>query len=156
MQRMSKVPLIAAADFERAASMRVAGTAKYPHLMAYGAANNPELTKALGAATAKEARALGIHWVFAPDSDVNNNPDNPIINIRSFGEDPQLVAKHVAAFIQGARSVPASRVLVTAKHFPGHGDTNVDTHMGLATLNADRARIEGTELVPFRASVEAG
>jgi beta-N-acetylhexosaminidase len=124
--------------------------------MAYGAANNPELTKALGAATAKEARALGIHWVFAPDSDVNNNPDNPIINIRSFGEDPQRVAKHVSAFIEGAHSVPGSRVLVTAKHFPGHGDTDVDTHMGLATLNADRARMASTELVPFKAAVQAG
>lgn len=156
MQRMAKVPLIAAADFERGASMRVAGTAKYPHLMAYGAANDPQLTRALGAATAREARALGIHWVFAPDADVNNNPENPIINIRSFGEDPQLVARHVTAFIEGAHSDPHSRVLVTAKHFPGHGDTNIDTHMGLASLNVDRARMDAVELVPFKAAVSAG
>jgi beta-N-acetylhexosaminidase len=156
MQRMSKVPLIAAADFERGASMRVSGTAKYPHLMAYGAANDPELTKALGAATASEARALGIHWVFAPDADVNNNPDNPIINIRSFGEDPQAVSKHVEAFIEGAHSTPGARVLVTAKHFPGHGDTNVDSHMNMPSLNVDRARLDSTELAPFRTAVQAG
>jgi beta-N-acetylhexosaminidase len=156
LQRLAKVPLLMAADFERGASMRVAGTAKFPHLMAFGAADDPELTKALGAATAKEARAMGIQWVFAPDADVNNNPDNPIINIRSFGEDPLLVARHVQAFIGGAHSDPANRVLVTAKHFPGHGDTNVDSHIGLASLPADRAHMETVELAPFRAAVQAG
>jgi beta-N-acetylhexosaminidase len=156
MQRLSKIPLIAAADFERGASMRVSGTAKFPHLMAYGAANDPGLTRELGAYTAREARAMGIHWVFAPDADVNNNPDNPIINIRSFGEDPQLVARHVSAFIEGAHSDARSRVLVTVKHFPGHGDTNVDSHMGLPVLNIDRARMDAVELVPFRAAVQAG
>jgi beta-N-acetylhexosaminidase len=156
MQRIAKVPLIAAGDFERGASMRVAGTAKFPHLMAYGAANDPGLTRELGAYTAKEARAMGIHWVFAPDADVNNNPDNPIINIRSFGEDPQLVSKHVASFIEGAHSDPNARILVTAKHFPGHGDTAVDSHMGLPVLNLDRARMDAIELVPFKAAVQAG
>lgn len=156
MQRLARVPLIAGADFERGASMRVAGTAKFPHLMAYGAANDTALTRALGAATAKEARALGIHWVFAPDADVNHNPENPIINIRSFGEDPKLVAKHVQAFIQGAHSDRSAPVLVTAKHFPGHGDTNVDSHMALPVLGADRGRIESTELEPFRSAILAG
>jgi beta-N-acetylhexosaminidase len=155
MQRLAKVPLLVGADFERGASMRVTGTAKFPHLMAYGAANDLELTRSLGAATAREARALGVHWVFAPVADVNSNPDNPIINIRSFGENPVAVASHVEAFIQGAHSDPANRVLVTAKHFPGHGDTSVDSHMGLARLGADRARMDAIELVPFRRAVNA-
>ena len=98
MQRLSRIPLITAGDFERGASMRVADTARFPHLMAYGAANDLALTRALGAATARESAALGIHWVFAPDADVNDNPDNPIINTRSFGEDPKLVSEHVRKF----------------------------------------------------------
>lgn len=155
MQRLSKVPLLMAGDFERGASMRVAGTAKFPHAMAWGASGDPSLTKQLGAATAKESRALGIHWVFAPDADVNSNPDNPIINTRSFGEDPKTVAAHVEAFVAGAHSDPSRRVLVTAKHFPGQGDTSVDSHMGLPVLGASRERIESTDLVPFRAAVEA-
>jgi beta-N-acetylhexosaminidase len=125
-------------------------------MMAFGAANDLEATRALGAATAREARAMGVHWIFAPDSDVNNNPDNPIINIRSFGENPQAVAAHVKAFIEGAHSDPANFVLVTAKHFPGHGDTDTDTHMNLARVNASRERLEQVELVPFKAAIEAG
>ena len=107
MQRQARVPLIVAGDFERGASMRVAGTPRYPHAMAYGAAGDIRATRANGAATAREARALGVHWLFAPVADVNNNPDNPIINIRSFGEDPAAVAAHVRAFIEGARIGPA-------------------------------------------------
>ena len=156
MQKFAKVPLLAAADFERGASMRVSGTVKFPHLMAYGAANDTKLTRDLGLATAREARAMGIHWVFAPVADVQNNPENPIINIRSFGEDPKLVAEHVKAFIEGAHSDPAARVLTSAKHFPGHGDTAVDSHMGLASLTADKARMNEVELVPFRAAISAG
>ena len=102
MQRLAKVPLLVGADFERGASMRVSGTPKYPHLMAYGATRDLTLTRDLGLATAREARALGVQWVFAPDADVNNNPDNPIINIRSFGENPTDVAANVRAFIEGA------------------------------------------------------
>ena len=153
MQRLSRIPLITAGDFERGASMRVADTARFPHLMAYGAANDLALTRALGAATAREAVALGIHWVFAPDADVNNNPDNPIINTRSFGEDPKLVSQHVRSFIEGARSVPQAKVLVTVKHFPGHGDTDVDSHMNLPVLNAPAERIRSLELEPFRAAI---
>jgi beta-N-acetylhexosaminidase len=156
MQRMSKLPLLVGGDFERGASMRVAGTAKYPHMMAYGAAHDPGLTRALGVATAAEARALGVNWVFAPVADVNSNPDNPIINIRSFGEDPELVAANVKAFIEGAHSDRKQPVLVTVKHFPGHGDTNVDSHIGLAILPADRARMNTVELVPFKAAISAG
>lgn len=156
MQKLSRVPLLVAADFERGASMRVSDTTKFPHLMAYGAANRLDQTRYLGAATAKEARALGVQWIFAPDADVNNNPENPIINIRSFGEDPQLVADHVKAFIEGAHSDPRNRVLTTVKHFPGHGDTAVDSHLGLASLSATRERMEELELVPFRAAITAG
>jgi beta-N-acetylhexosaminidase len=156
MQRVAKVPLMVGADFERGASMRVANTTKFPHLMAYGAAHDLALTRYLGLATAREARALGIQWVFAPDADVNNNPDNPIINTRSFGENPQDVAAQVKAFIEGAHAEQKDRVLVTVKHFPGHGDTAVDSHMSLPVLTGDRARMDAVELVPFRAAIAAG
>ncbi|NWF85071.1 MAG: glycoside hydrolase family 3 C-terminal domain-containing protein [Bryobacteraceae bacterium] len=156
VQKLSKLPLLIGGDFERGASMRFNGVPQYPHLMAFGAANDPALTRAFGLATAREARALGFHWVYAPVSDVNNNPDNPIINIRSFGESPQLVAAHVEAFIQGARSDPANRVLLTVKHFPGHGDTATDSHLGLGVVSASKERLEQVELTPFRAAIAAG
>jgi beta-N-acetylhexosaminidase len=156
LQKLSKLPLIVGGDFERGASMRLNGTPQYPHLMAYGAANDLDATRTLGRATAREARALGVHWVYAPDADVNNNPDNPIINIRSFGEDPKLVATHVKAFIEGARSDAASQVLLTVKHFPGHGDTNTDSHIGLGVVSASQERMEAVEFVPFRAAIAAG
>ena len=153
MQRLSRLPLLVSADFERGASMRVADTVKFPHNMAYGAARDYDGTRYEAAQTAREARALGVHWVFAPDADVNNNPENPIINIRSFGEDPADVAKHVQAYIEGSRMDPNNRVLVTVKHFPGHGDTAVDTHLGLAKIAVDRARLNTIEWVPFRAAI---
>jgi beta-N-acetylhexosaminidase len=156
MQRMAKTPLLVASDFERGASMRVAKTAKFPYFMAYGAAHDLMATRQLGAITAREARSLGIRWVFAPDADVNNNPENPIINVRSYGEDPQAVAAGVSAFIEGAHSDSLNYVLVTAKHFPGHGDTGEDSHMQLAKLDQPRERIESVELVPFRAAVGHG
>lgn len=156
LQKQSRLPLIVGGDFERGSSMRVAGSPRFPYAMAYGAAGDIRATRALGLATAREARALGIHWVFAPVADVNNNAENPIINIRSFGEDPVAVASHVRAFVEGAHSDPRRRVLVSLKHFPGHGDTAVDTHLGLASLTADRARLEKVEMVPFRAGIAAG
>jgi beta-N-acetylhexosaminidase len=156
MQRLASVPLLVSADFERGASMRVADTIKFPHNMAYGAARDYEGSTFEGAHTAREARALGVHWVFAPDADVNNNPDNPIINIRSYGEDPQDVARHVNSYIRGIHSDPANRVLATVKHFPGHGDTAVDTHLGLAKLDVDRSRLDAVEWVPFRAAIDSG
>jgi beta-N-acetylhexosaminidase len=156
MQRLAKTPLLVASDFERGASMRVAETAKFPYFMAYGAAHDMAATRQLGVMTAREARSLGIRWVFAPDADVNNNPDNPIINVRSYGEDPEAVAAGVSAFIEGAHSDPLNYVLVTAKHFPGHGDTAEDSHMQLAKLDQPRERIESVELVPFRAAVVHG
>jgi beta-N-acetylhexosaminidase len=156
MQRVAKTPLLVASDFERGASMRVAETARFPYLMAFGAAHDLEATKELGAATAREARALGVTWVFAPDADVNNNPDNPIINVRSYGEDAQQVAEGVAAFIEGAHSDRRNYVLVTAKHFPGHGDTAEDSHLQMAKLDQPKERIEAVELTPFRAAVAHG
>lgn len=156
MQRLAKVPLFVCGDFERGASMRVADTTAFPHAMAFAAAGDPALTRYQGMATAREARALGVHWVFHPVADVNNNPDNPIINIRSFGEDPATVSAHVRAFIEGTHADPKARVLATAKHFPGHGDTAVDTHMNMATIGADGERLERVELAPFRTAVEAG
>jgi beta-N-acetylhexosaminidase len=156
MQRLAKTPLLIAADFERGASMRVAETANFPYFMAYGAAHDVAATRQLGVMTAREARSLGVRWVFAPDADVNNNPDNPIINVRSYGADPEAVAAGVSAFIDGAHSDPLNYVLVTAKHFPGHGDTAEDSHMQLAKLDQSRERIESVELVPFRAAVAHG
>jgi beta-N-acetylhexosaminidase len=156
MQRMAKVPLLVSADFERGASMRVNQTTPFPHAMAFGAARDPGLARYEGEVTAREARALGVQWVFFPVADVNNNPDNPVINTRSYGENPDLVASLVKAFIEGAHSDKKNYVLTTAKHFPGHGDTAVDTHLNLATIDADRERLERLELVPFRAAIEAG
>ena len=156
MQRLARVPLFVAGDFERGASMRVDGTTVFPHAMAFAATGDPALTRYEGEITAREARALGVQWVFYPVADVNNNPDNPIINIRSFGEDPATVAEHVKAFIEGARAVPSTAVLTTAKHFPGHGDTAVDTHVNLAVIPGDRQHLEAVELVPFRAAIAAG
>ncbi len=153
LQRMSKLPLLVGGDFERGASMRVSGTTVFPHAMAFAAAGDPALTRYEGEVTAREARAVGVHWIFYPDADVNNNPDNPIINIRSFGENPQVVSRHVQAFIEGAGADRRSRVLTTAKHFPGHGDTATDTHLGLAVINADRQRLNNVELAPFRAAI---
>ncbi|HJT87245.1 MAG TPA: glycoside hydrolase family 3 N-terminal domain-containing protein [Bryobacteraceae bacterium] len=156
MQRLARVPLLVSADLERGASMRVDGTTPFPHAMAFGAAGDPALVRFEGQVTAREARALGMQWVLFPVADVNNNPDNPVINTRSFGENPQTVAAMVRAFIEGAHSDPRYPVLTTAKHFPGHGDTAQDSHLSLATVPADRDRLEHVELVPFRAAIEAG
>jgi beta-N-acetylhexosaminidase len=156
MQRLAKIPLLVGSDFERGASMRVAETARFPYLMAFGAAGDLNAMRELGAATAREAHALGVTWVFAPDADVNNNPDNPIINVRSYGADPQAVAAGVSAFIEGAHADKRNYVLVTAKHFPGHGDTAEDSHLKLPKLDQPKERIESLELVPFRAAIEHG
>jgi beta-N-acetylhexosaminidase len=156
MQRLAAVPLMVAGDFERGASMRLEGTTVFPHAMAFGAAGDPALTRYEGEVTAREGRAIGVEWIYYPVADVNNNPDNPIINIRSFGENPADVAAQVKAFIEGVHSDKRNVALATAKHFPGHGDTAVDTHMNLASISADRERLERVELVPFRAAIEAG
>jgi beta-N-acetylhexosaminidase len=124
--------------------------------MAFAAARDLDATRFEGQVAAREARALGVQWVFAPVSDVNNNPDNPVINIRSFGENPDEVSEHVKAFIEGARSDPKYPVILSAKHFPGHGDTSVDSHFGLPRLEATRERMDMVELKPFVAALASG
>ena len=156
MQRLAGVPLLVGGDFERGASMRVEGTTVFPHAMAFGATGDPAFSRFEGEVTAREARALGVHWIYYPVADVNNNPDNPVINIRSYGENPKDVAAHVAAFLDGAHSDKRNLVLTTAKHFPGHGDTAIDSHLNMPTIAADRERLDRLELVPFRAAIAAG
>jgi beta-N-acetylhexosaminidase len=156
MQRLATVPLLVSGDFERGASMRVDATTTFPHAMAFTASRDPNEARVEGEITAREARALGVQWLFFPDADVNNNPDNPIINIRSYGENPDDVSTFVSAFIEGAHSVPGARVLTTAKHFPGHGDTATDSHLNLATIGGDKARLEEIEWTPFRAAIKSG
>ncbi len=156
IQSVAKVPLLVSGDFERGASMRVDATTAFPHAMAFTAGRDPSAARYEGEVTAREARALGVHWVFFPVADINNNPDNPIINIRSYGENPQDVAAYDSEFIAGAHSDPANLVLTTAKHFPGHGDTATDSHMNMATITAGRQRLSEMEFVPFRAAIQKG
>ena len=153
LQSNSSLPLIIAADFERGASMRLNGVTVFPHAMAFGASGRPENAEVSGRITAREARAIGVQWNFFPDADVNSNPANPIINTRSFGESPEQVGDYVAAYIRGAHD---GGMLTTAKHFPGHGDTASDSHLGVARVTGDRARLEAVELPPFRRAIEAG
>lgn len=153
LQRRAKIPLLIAADFEAGTAMRLDEGTSFPSPMAIAATGDPKLAYASGKYTAIEARAAGVQWLFAPDADVNNNPDNPIINIRSFGEDPSSVAAYVTQFVRGAQDNGA---LATAKHFPGHGNVSVDSHISLATVTGDRQELAGTELVPFRAAIGAG
>ena len=153
MQQHARLPLLISADLERGAGMRLFDTTDFGWVMATGATGNPEYARRMGEITGREARALGIQHVLAPVVDVNNNAANPVINVRSFGEDPVEVGKFAAAFIRGAQS---SGVIATAKHFPGHGNTATDSHRGLPVLNFSLADLNKVELVPFRASVEAG
>jgi len=153
LQSESKLPLLFAADFERGVPMRLMGATVFPHAMAFGGDGKIEDAQAFGRITAEESRAIGIHWNFFPDADVNSNPANPIINTRSFGEDPKQVGDLVAAYIKGAHE---GGMLSTAKHFPGHGDTATDSHLGVASVNVDRARLDAIELPPFRQAIAAG
>ena len=153
LQRDSKLPLLFAADFERGVSMRLQGTTVFPHAMAFGADGKIEDAETFGRITAQESRAVGVHWNFFPDADVNSNPANPIINTRSFGEDPKQVGDLVTAYIKGAHE---AGMLTTVKHFPGHGDTATDSHLGVASVNGDRAHLDSIELPPFRQAITAG
>ena len=153
LQAKSKLPLLIGADFERGTAMRLDEGTSFPTAMALAAGGNPSDAYTMGKVTALEARAVGIQWIYAPVSDVNNNPDNPIINTRSFGENPQKVAEYVSEFVRGVQDNGA---LATAKHFPGHGDTASDSHIDLPVIRADRDRLEHLELVPFRAAIAAG
>src|SRR5260370_160551 len=150
LQAKSKLPLLIGADFERGTAMRLDEGTSFPTAMALAAGGNPKDAYAMGKITALEARAVGVHWIYAPDADVNNNPGNPIINTRSFEEDPAPVTEFVPYFFPGCRQHGG---LATAKHFPGHGATAADSHIDLPVIRADRARLDNLELVPFRADI---
>jgi beta-glucosidase-like glycosyl hydrolase/CubicO group peptidase (beta-lactamase class C family) len=153
LQAHSKVPLLIGADFESGTGMRLDEGTNFPSAMAIGATDDPQLAYTAGKDTALEARAVGIHWIFAPDADVNDNPGNPIINVRAFGEDPRQVADFAGQFIRG---IEENGALATAKHFPGHGDVTTDSHLSLPVVPDDRKELENNELVPFRAAISAG
>lgn len=165
LQRRAAVPLLVGSDMENGPGMRMAGIYSFPHLlaqgggtefppvMALGATGSERLAHELAGVLGREARAVGVHIVFGPVLDVNSNPANPIINTRSFGEDPALVARLGNAYIRGAR---AANLMTTAKHFPGHGDTSEDSHIVLPAITADRARMDAVELPPFRAAIRQG
>lgn len=153
LQRDSDLPLLIAADFERGLASRVSSVPSFPDAMAFGATGNPAYARQFGAITAEESRAIGIQWNLFPVADVNSNPENPIINTRSFGEDPAEVGDLVAAFIQGSREYG---MLTTVKHFPGHGDTGTDSHLGVARVEGNLSHIQTVELPPFRKAIDAG
>lgn len=170
LQRLSKLPLIISGDLEgglwfhhpyrwlqgrgpELPRFTGGGGTMLPSLMAVGATGDPHVAYEFGRITAREGRAVGIHWTNSPVADVNNNPNNPIINTRSFGEDPARVAAFVEAYVQGLQS---ERMIATLKHFPGHGDTEEDTHMKLPSLPYERTRLDSVEFVPFKAGIRAG
>jgi len=153
LQQLAPTPLLVACDLEAGMGMRFDDTTFAPWAMAVAATGDPTLAERLGRATAEQARAIGIHQIYAPVADVNVDPANPVINVRSFGEDPADVARFVVAFCRG---VDAGGCIATVKHFPGHGDTAVDSHRALPVLRVPRARLDAVELVPFRAAFAAG
>ncbi|MCL5021264.1 MAG: serine hydrolase, partial [Bacteroidetes bacterium] len=153
LQKISKIPLLFASDFEYGLGMRLQDAVSFPMNMALGATRDTALAFEIGHAVGNEARAIGVLQVYAPVSDVNDNPENPIINVRSFGENPQLVGRMASAWAMGAQE---AGVVATAKHFPGHGDTQVDSHTQLPTINYPYSRLDTLELVPFRDDIAAG
>ena len=165
LQVRARVPLLIASDMENGPGMRLGniyalpsllpqgGGTVFPPVMALGATGSDDLAYKLGQVLGTEARAIGVHMVFGPVLDVNSNPLNPIINTRSFGENPELVSRLARAYIRGARS---EGLMSTGKHFPGHGDTDVDSHLDLPTIHADRAHLDSVDLPPFRAAVGEG
>ncbi len=159
LQTWARLPLLLAADIEEGVGQRFSGATEFPPPAALGAIAQHDLNRALelatamGASTAAEALAIGLNWVLAPIVDVNNNPANPVINVRAFGDTPAIVSALAQAFIRGAQQYP---VLTTAKHFPGHGDTATDSHLELPVLPHDRDRLQTIEWPPFQAAIEAG
>ncbi|MEO2159203.1 MAG: glycoside hydrolase family 3 N-terminal domain-containing protein, partial [bacterium] len=165
LQNHSEYPLLVAADLETGAGFRfgggvdgptnivLGGATMFPSLMAFGATGDPELAYELGRITGLEAKAIGVHVPFAPVLDVNNNPENPIINIRSFGEDPAEVARMGVSFVRGIQD---NGSIATGKHFPGHGDTGIDSHNALPVFEHGKERLQEIELVPFQAAIDAG
>ena len=153
LQAIAPIPLLNTADFETGVGFRLAGATTFPRAMAFGAVRDEQLAFEAGRITAVEGRAIGVHVNFAPVVDVNNNPRNPVINTRAFGEDASLVGRLAAAYVRGLR---AGGMLATVKHFPGHGDTDVDSHLGLPIITHPRERLNRVELPPFRAGIAAG
>ena len=153
LQAAAEIPLLVTADFETGVGFRMAGATNFPRAMAFGAAGDSRLAFEAGRITALEARAIGIHVNFAPVVDVNNNPRNPVINTRSFGEDPATVGRLAAAYVEG---LAAGGMIAAVKHFPGHGDTDVDSHLALPVIRHRRERLEAVELPPFRDGIAAG
>lgn len=153
LQRRSRLPLLVAADLEYGVGMRLSGATAFPAAMAFGATGSELDAYELGRVTAVEARAVGIHWTFSPVGDLNSNPLNPIINTRSFGEDPPAVSRLIGAYVRGAAE---HGLYTTAKHFPGHGDTGTDSHIALPVFQGCWDRLDRLELVPFRAAIKAG
>jgi beta-N-acetylhexosaminidase len=153
LQAAARIPLLVAADLEAGVGMRFQDTTYWPWPMAVAATGDPSLAERQGRVVAAEARAIGLNQIYAPVADVNVDPENPVINVRSFGEDPEDAGRFVAAFVRGVQS---GGVLATVKHFPGHGATRSDSHRALPVLSADRARLDRVELVPFRAAIAAG
>lgn len=153
MQEAAEIPLLMSLDAETGIGMRFEDATNFPWAMAVTATGDPEYARRMGVITGREARAIGIQHVYAPVLDVNNNAANPVINVRSFGEDPAEVGSFGTAFALGLQS---QRVIATAKHFPGHGDTNVDSHRGLPIIDHSRERLNNVELAPFRKAIDAG
>ncbi len=153
LQSVSNLPLLTSSDFEWGVQMRIAGATKFPRAMAFGATGDPQLAYEAGKVVGAESRALGVHVNYGPVADVNNNPRNPVINIRSFGEDPAKAGEMVAGWVRGMQD---AGMLATLKHFPGHGDTDVDSHLGLPLVAHPRERLDAIELPPFRAGIAAG
>lgn len=152
-QRRSRLPLLVGSDLESGTAIRLQGGTAFPPQMGLGAADDEALAEAVGRVTALEGRAVGIHLAFAPVADVNNNPDNPIINTRALGESPAATARLVTALVRG---IERHGMAATVKHFPGHGDTGTDSHVALPIVTASRSRLDSVELVPFRAAIAAG
>lgn len=152
-QNLSEIPLLISQDFERGTGMRLEDGSIFPNNMGIGATRNTDLAYKMGLQIAKECKAIGVHQNYAPVMDVNNNPNNPIINVRSFGEDPILVSELGVAMIKGMQD---GGIIATAKHFPGHGDTDIDTHSDLPILSFEKDRLTKTELVPFKNAINYG
>jgi beta-glucosidase len=159
LQEWAKIPLFLAADIEEGVGQRFSGATWFPPPMALAAIAQTDpstathLATEMGAATAQEALAIGLNWVLAPITDVNNNPQNPVINVRAFGETLEIVSQLATAFIEGAHQHP---VLTTAKHFPGHGDTATDSHLDLPVIPHSLDRLQSLEYLPFKAAIAAG
>lgn len=153
MQALADLPLLVAADFERGLGMRLKDGLEFPYAMAVAAAGDLTLAFKLGKAIAEEARAIGVHQNYAPVADINNNPENPIINIRAFSEDKKITSEFCSAYIKGTTS---ARVISTVKHFPGHGNTHIDSHLEIPVIKGSTKSLWENELIPFKAAIKNG